>query len=171
MTFFDDTLFAFRCHGNLKLTRKRVYCAVCKWLFGLEVHSLQKILYIPHSWSLLPAFPQTRVHTGSRLSRTSCVNYYFNRWATFTRDGIYPYAIQETHFQDSFSVNVWVDMVGNHLIGLYIFPSRLTAVAYLDILNNILGNFLENVPLGTRRDVVSPWWGSYSLCPWSGCVV
>ena len=44
-------------------------------------------------------------------------------------------------------------MFGNHLTGPCFLPPRLTAAAYLDFLNNILGNFLEDVPLGTRRDM------------------
>ena len=84
---------------------------------------------------------------------------------TFTRDGIFnyhnihvwsdknPHAIQETHFQDSFSAKVWAGMVENHLIDPYILPPRLTTAGYLDFLNHILGNFLEDVPLGTRCDM------------------
>ncbi|KAJ3666078.1 hypothetical protein Zmor_001533 [Zophobas morio] len=79
--------------------------------------------------------------------------------ATFTREGVFnsrntyiwsdenSHAIRETHFQDRFSVNVWAGMVNNNLIGPYVLPPRLTAVAYLDFLNNDLGPLLENVPL------------------------
>ena len=85
--------------------------------------------------------------------------------ATFTREGVFnsrnthiwsdenPHAIRETHFQDRFSVNVWAGMVDNNLIGPYVLPPRLTAVAYLHFLNNDLGPLLENVPLNVRRDL------------------
>ena len=78
--------------------------------------------------------------------------------ATFTRDGIFnshnthvwsdetPYALQKTHIQGRFNVDVWV-------VDPYTLPPRSTAAAYLDFLNNILGNLLEDVPLGTRRDM------------------
>lgn len=82
--------------------------------------------------------------------------------ATFTRDGIFnshnthvwsdenPHAIHEGHFQERFKVNVWAGMVGDQLIGPYVLPPRLTGAAYLNFLNNVLENLLEDVPLATR---------------------
>ena len=60
-----------------------------------------------------------------------------------------PRNLRNADFQNRFSDNVWAGTDGNHLIGTYNLPPQLTAAAYLDFLNSILGNLLEDVPLGT----------------------
>jgi hypothetical protein len=47
---------------------------------------------------------------------------------------------------------VWAGIIGNNLMGPYIFPPRLTADAYF-FLNTHLGGLLEDIPLITRRDM------------------
>lgn len=85
--------------------------------------------------------------------------------ATFTRDGVFnsrnthiwcdenPHAIHEGRFQERFSVNVWAGMVGNYLVGPYVLPPRLTGDAYLNFLRTDFENFLDDVPLATRRNM------------------
>ena len=60
--------------------------------------------------------------------------------------------IQERHSQERFSVDVWAGIVGNDLVGLYILPPRLTAVACLQFLNEHLPNLLSDTLVATRRD-------------------
>jgi len=46
---------------------------------------------------------------------------------------------------------VWV--IGDQLIGLYIFPQRLTGDIYANVLQDELPALLENVPIQTRRQM------------------
>jgi hypothetical protein len=48
---------------------------------------------------------------------------------------------------------VWCDVIGDQLIGLYIFPQCLTGDIYANVLQAELPALLENVPLQTRRQM------------------
>jgi hypothetical protein len=67
--------------------------------------------------------------------------------AGFTRDAVF----------DNHNTHVWCDenphQVGDRLIGPHIIPPRLNGAAYLDFLQNVLNELLEDVPLATRRDM------------------
>jgi len=66
------------------------------------------------------------------------VNILFTDEAHFTSDGVNNtrnphllehdnlHGIVESNYQHSFSVNVWCGVIGDQLIGPYIFPQRLT---------------------------------------------
>lgn len=54
---------------------------------------------------------------------------------------------------DHFIVNVWAGLIGDHLIGPYIFPSQITGYTYLTFLQEILPELLEDVPLNIRRQI------------------
>ena len=66
----------------------------------------------------------------------------FTDEASFTRDGINnlrnvhtwshhnPHATSVTHFQRRFSVNVWCGVLGNRLIGPFVFDNNLTGNTY-----------------------------------------
>src|SRR5215469_10793136 len=66
----------------------------------------------------------------------------FTDEASFTRDGINnlrnvhtwshrnPHATCVTHFQRRFSVNVWCGVLGNRLIGPFVFDNNLTGNTY-----------------------------------------
>jgi hypothetical protein len=45
---------------------------------------------------------------------------------------------------------VWCGVIGDKLIGPYIFPQRLTGAIYTNFLRDELPALLENVPLQTR---------------------
>lgn len=83
--------------------------------------------------------------------------------AIFTRDGINnhrnehvwatenPHTITETHFQHRFSVMVWGGVIGNCLLGPFIFNENLKSKMYRNFLEFDLPGLLENVPLQVRR--------------------
>jgi len=48
---------------------------------------------------------------------------------------------------------MWCGVIGDQLIGLYIFPQRLTGDIYANILQDELPALLENVPLQTQRQM------------------
>jgi hypothetical protein len=60
------------------------------------------------------------------------------------------YGTVEIKYQHRFSVNVWCGLIGDQLIGPYIFPQRLTGALYSNVLQDELPALLENGPLQTR---------------------
>ena len=82
----------------------------------------------------------------------------FHDKAHFTLDGVNntrnihlwdrdnPHGIVESNYQHRFSVNVWCGVIGDQLMGPYVFPQRLTDDIYANILQDELSKPLENVP-------------------------
>ncbi|KAJ8950562.1 hypothetical protein NQ318_015695 [Aromia moschata] len=64
-----------------------------------------------------------------------------------------PHAYRNFRDQRNFSVNVWCGIVGDVLIGPHILPDRLTGNGYLNFLQHVLPNLLEEVPLGILRQM------------------
>jgi len=89
----------------------------------------------------------------------------FSDEATFSQDGILntrnnhtwsvenPNDTYEHSHQDRFSVNIWMGIIGDHLIGPYMMPDRLNAHAYLVFLSEVLPELLEEVPLEVRQNM------------------
>jgi len=85
--------------------------------------------------------------------------------ATFSDDGILntrnnhtwsvenPLAYYEKHSQDKLSVNVWVGVISDYLIGPYIMPDRLNAHAYLVFLKHGPPELMEDVPILVRGNM------------------
>ena len=61
-----------------------------------------------------------------------------------------PHGTVESNYQHRFSVKVWCGVIGDKLIGLYIFPQHLTGGIYANFMQDELPALLENVPLQTR---------------------
>lgn len=87
----------------------------------------------------------------------------FTDEATFTRRGIAnyhnyhiwadenPHQTRNARFQEEFSINVWLGICGDHLIGPHLLPSRLSGVSFLSFLENDLPGLLEDLPLALRQ--------------------
>lgn len=85
--------------------------------------------------------------------------------AGFSRDGVInshnlhmwdeenPHAIIQTKNQHKFLINIWMGIIGNHLIGPFIIDGRLNGVNYLQFLQEELNNLLEEVPLQIRNNM------------------
>ncbi|GFT21471.1 uncharacterized protein TNCV_2307291 [Trichonephila clavipes] len=85
--------------------------------------------------------------------------------ASFTREGIFnthndhiwvvenPHAVRRRAAQIRFSVNVWAGIMGNHLIGPYLFLCRLTGLNYLLFLQQVLPQLLrdEQISASTQQ--------------------
>ena len=92
-------------------------------------------------------------------------NILFTDEAHFTRDGVKntrnshlwdrdnPYGTVESNCLRRFFVNVWCGVIGDQLIGPYIFPQRLTSDIYASFLRDDLPALVENVPLQMRRQM------------------
>ncbi|GBL73684.1 hypothetical protein AVEN_230680-1 [Araneus ventricosus] len=77
----------------------------------------------------------------------------------FTRDGVFnhhnshmwsqvnPHAIRPQKHQERWSLNVWAGILGDRLLGPYLLPERLSGQSYLVFLNEVLTEFLDDIPL------------------------
>jgi hypothetical protein len=89
----------------------------------------------------------------------------FTDEAPFTRDGINnlrnlhtwshenPHRTRITNFQRRFSVNVWCGLLGDKLIGPFVFENNLTGDTYEFFLRNELPGLLEGIPLVVRSQL------------------
>jgi len=89
----------------------------------------------------------------------------FTDEASFTRYGINnsrnlhtwshdnPHETSVTKFQRRFSVNVWCGLLGNKLIGPFVFDNNLTGNTYEVFLRNELPGLLEDIPLMRRSQM------------------
>jgi len=89
----------------------------------------------------------------------------FSDEASFTRHGVNnlrnvrmwfhdnPHETSVTNFQRRFSVNVWCGVLGNKLIGPFVFDNNLTGNMYEAFLRNELPGLLEDIPLMIRSQM------------------
>ena len=89
----------------------------------------------------------------------------FRDEASFTRDGVNnlrnvhtwshdnPHETSVSNFQRRFSVNVWCGVLGNKLIGPFVFDNNLTRNTYEAFLRNELPGLLEEIPLTIRSQM------------------
>ncbi|GFU28587.1 uncharacterized protein TNCV_467961 [Trichonephila clavipes] len=91
----------------------------------------------------------------------------FTDEASFSREGIFnthnshswaaanPHVTRTRAAQDRFLVNVWADILGDHLIGPYILPGHLTGPRYLIFLEQVLPKLLDraHVTAATRTSM------------------
>lgn len=107
--------------------------AFCQWL-------LQKMVQIPQFLMLILFTDE------ANFSRNAIRNFHNNHvWCDEN-----PHEIVEDRFQHQFSLNVWLGIVGDCLIGPVFLPGRLTGEVYRNFLENTLPGFLEDVPLAIR---------------------
>lgn len=91
------------------------------------------------------------------FSSDGAVNLHnMHYWATNN-----PHWMLELDHQHKWSVNVWCGILGNRIIGPYIFNGRLNGESYLNFLQNELPVLLEDIPLETRAIM----WYQHDGCP------
>ncbi|GFU30707.1 uncharacterized protein TNCV_1444311 [Trichonephila clavipes] len=89
--------------------------------------------------------------TPSLSTREGIFNTHNNHsWA-----GANPHVIRTRAAQDRFLINVWAGILGDHLIGPYILPDRLTGPRYLIFLEQVLPQLLDSahVTAATRTSM------------------
>lgn len=80
------------------------------------------------------------------FSRNAIMNFHNNHiWAEEN-----PNAVIQNNYQQQFSVNVWIGIVGDFLIGPHFLPPRLNGQQYRHFLEFELAELLEDVPLAER---------------------
>ena len=78
-----------------------------------------------------------------------------------------PRWMRTVSFQHPWSFNCWRGIVGDHVIGPYLFEGRLTGQVYTNFLQNVLPQLMEDDPLHVRmnmwmqNDAAPPY---YALC-------
>lgn len=88
----------------------------------------------------------------SKFDRDGITNFHnIHYWAPRHEN---PHVVREGAHQRRFSVNVWMGIIHTYLIGPIFLPNNLNGEIYEDFLRNHLCNYLEDVPLGTRRQMV-----------------
>lgn len=88
----------------------------------------------------------------SNFDRDGITNYHnLHFWAP---KGENPRKSKEGAHQQRFSLNVWMGIVHDMLIGPFFLPARLTGIAYEHFLKEELPILLEDVPLGTRMTMI-----------------
>jgi len=102
---------------------------LCRWI-NSNSHMIRNILFINEAH-----------FTGNRVNNTRNSHLW---------DCDNPHRTVESNYQHHFSVNVWCGVIGDQLIGPYIFPQRLTGDIYANFLQEELPALLENVALRTR---------------------
>lgn len=92
-------------------------------------------------------------------------NILFTDEAGFTRNGVFnfhnthvwadenPHAIMESRHQVRFSLNIWIGILGDNLLGPVVLPNRLTGAGYLNFLQNTLRDLLDDIPLNQRQQM------------------
>ncbi|XP_018368842.1 PREDICTED: ATP-binding cassette sub-family A member 2-like [Trachymyrmex cornetzi] len=108
--------------------------AFCQWI-------LQKLEENPQFLS------QVLFTDEANFSRNAIINFHNNHlWSDDN-----PYTIIESRFHQQFSLNVWVDIVDDFLIGPYFLPLRFDGVLYRKFLEEDLPQLLQEVPLMMRH--------------------
>lgn len=98
----------------------------------------------------------------SRNDRSFFSNMLFSDEANFNNEGgvnrhnchyysnVNPHWQRNVHPQRKWSINVWAGIIGNHVIGPYLFQGSLTGIRYLNFLQNDLPVLLEDLNLNIR---------------------
>lgn len=106
----------------------------CRWFLERIAHN--------------PLFDREIMFTDeANFSRNAIRNFHNNHiWADEN-----PHAVVEFNHQEQFSVNVWVGIVDNYLIGPFFLPERLNGHNYRRFLEEDLPILLEEVPILIRN--------------------
>jgi hypothetical protein len=97
-----------------------------------------------------PDFPAVVLFTGEAcFSREGVFNSHNNH----VRAEETPHAAAVRCHQQRFAIDVWAGILYVFLIGPYLLPSQLSAQIYWVSLEEMLSEFLEEVPLSLRRNM------------------
>lgn len=87
----------------------------------------------------------------SSFTRDGCFNYHNEHHYDIEN----PHLARESRSQTRFKVNVWIGLIGNHLVGPYLdLPMSLDGVHYLRFLRDDLPDLLEDLPLDLRERII-----------------
>lgn len=84
----------------------------------------------------------------------------FTNLGMFNRNNLRYWATENHHlfreggFQERFGINVWLGVLGTRIVGPVFFNEALTADEYLNILVNVVDNFVDDLPLAVSNNVL-----------------
>lgn len=89
----------------------------------------------------------------NKFDQDAITNYHnIHYWSQISLRN--PGKVKSTRSQRCFSLNVWMGVVNNYLIGPHFLPNNLKGGHYEEFLRNELGPLLEDVKLETKRRMV-----------------
>lgn len=89
----------------------------------------------------------------SKFDRDGITNYHnLHFWAP--KEGGNPKKLKETVSQIRFSLNVWMGVIDNCLLGPHFLPQNLTGENYEEFLRNNLDNLLVEVPEEIKNELL-----------------
>lgn len=87
---------------------------------------------------------ESRFHNNGIVNRHNC--HYWSQ------DN--PHWLRETNFQNIWGINVWCGILNGQIIGPKFYEGTLTGERYLQFLREELLNFIEDVPLHIRHNMI-----------------
>ena len=78
----------------------------------------------------------------SRFTKNGMFNRQNSRY--WSRQNLH--LLRQGRFQEIFGINVWMGVVGHHIIGPIFFEGNLTGQRYLDFLQHEIENLINNLP-------------------------
>lgn len=115
--------------------QKRV--TFCRWLLERDIeehHFLRTILWTDESL----------------FTRDGILNLH--NWHHYAQEN--PFVTRNSSFQTRFSLNVWLGLVGDRLIGPHVFQGHLTSDKYLEFLEHHLPGLLDVIPAPQRAEII-----------------
>lgn len=121
---------------------------------GDPVRRLEYCRFILNTDAEDPSFLRRILWTDeSKFDQDGITNYHnIHYWSQKSLRN--PGKVKPTGSQRHFSLNVWMGVINNHLIGLHFLLNNLNGKNYEKFLRNELGPLLEDVELETRRRMV-----------------
>lgn len=168
----EDVLAYALAHPQSSIREISEHCGLAKSRIWSILNELGAHPYRPTSVQALMA--------GDAQRRYDWCNFIMNRlevqptfladiiWtdeACFSRDTMYnkqnihfwslenPRCAVEVRHQVRWSINVWCAIFNNRLIGPVFYEGTLTGPRYLELLTNVISDFLEDLPLSDYRNV------------------
>ncbi|XP_074037280.1 histone-lysine N-methyltransferase SETMAR-like [Leptinotarsa decemlineata] len=113
----------------------------------LYPHHLQRVQ------TLLPRDFPNRLEFCNLMLEMIRRNCDFLKTIEFIDECSFSHAIVETNNQEQFSLNVWLGVIGDDLIGPHFLSPQLNGEAYVQFLREVHPVLLEEVSLGVRRNM------------------
>jgi hypothetical protein len=79
------------------------------------------------------------------FTRNGKINFHNHVWAEEN-----PHTVVQSRYQQQFSINVWVGIIGDVLVGPHVLPQSLTGNCYQYFLENDLPTLSEDLALAIR---------------------